>query len=442
MNASNQTDPERRMAARGGEAEVDPPSQASPDAIPWPGPKPPPKGLGPRVWLYISILVSTFVLALWVAIWWSKRGGDSAEWSRVHEYAAGLAEVQGLIREGQRDRAASLLKARGTPTGRGWEWEYLGRLAVGEDPDRAVARHDLPINIKDAGWISEGDRAVLVHDRGAQVWDLSTHEILHAIPMIDTDDQAAIPAVGDWKMISVGGANRSVRIRGLGGGASEAAELGQQDLPIRTAAISSSGVLLACGSAAPSYEFVIWDLVTKKARVRTRNIKATALGWEPQGRGILIGTEEGAIICYRGTPWRIQFRMDAHPKGIVDVESSPAGAGYATIGGEGDVRLWDNWGRPIVSVSRGEGAAATDLTYSPDGGRLVIARADGSLEVIDAKTGISLLVIPSAEPDAPQRPVHARFDAAGDRLMVADGREIRILGRRPAADGEPALTAP
>jgi hypothetical protein len=125
------------------------------------------------------------------------------------------------------------------------------------------------------------------------------------------------------------------------------------------------------------------------------------------------------------------------------VEACPNGNGFATAGEDGEVRLWDNWGRRISAIGREEGRGdATDLAYTPDGLRLAIARSDGGLQVIDAKTGISLLAIPDAVPGAPGRPVRLRFDAGGGRLLVADGREIRIFGGGGESEAQPALTAP
>lgn len=413
--------------------------------LPWPGPKPPPKGLDPRVWLYIGILFATFVLALWIGIWWSTRGGDSLERSRTLEYAASLEEAGRLLRDGDGGKAAAILKAREDFPGRGWEWGYLTKKAEGAPAERTVVRLEQPIALEDVGWIAEGDRLILRFDRGIQLRDSESGQVLQAISLVETEDQIAIPAAAGWKMIALRGAMHTVEVRNLGGGPVEDVELGLQADPIHSAAISGSGSLLATASIAPSHEFVIWDLVTKKARVRARNIKTSALAWEPQGRGVLIGTEEGRVVCYRGTPWRVQFQMDAHPGKVVDVAACPDGHSFATAGADGEVRIWDNWGRRISEIVREEGRGdPTDLAYTPDGLRLAIARSDGGVQVIDAKTGISLLSIPppaGGSGDSGRR-ARLRFDPAGGRLLVADGREIRIFGEGTPPGAEPALTAP
>ncbi|HEX8914182.1 MAG TPA: protein kinase [Humisphaera sp.] len=206
----------------------------------------------------------------------------------------------------------------------------------------------------------------------------------------------------------------------------------------------------------------VWDRAAADPDRPTLRLAGNAKGFtgavalSPDGGAAAAGDQTGTLVGWdlaAGTP---RSKPLAHAGAIYTVRFHPTGTRVATSGTDGWVRVW-SWpeldlvaearadvepirdlayspdGRwlAVAGTSRStlrdaatlaeahplsaEGDAAASVAFHPDGSRLVAAAADGALRVWDVETGIELVTIRAAKPDA----WRAFFTGDGGALVTA-----------------------
>jgi WD40 repeat protein len=163
-------------------------------------------------------------------------------------------------------------------------------------------------------------------------------------------------------------------------------------------AFNSDGRWLAAGDSGG--QVAVWDAV-KGEVVRTwrgHNSWVRAVGFRPDGRRLATGGGDGTILVWEVVTGQKSLSLPG-PRGVVwGLVWSPDGRwlisahwpqqeGPRPETGPAEVRLWDTatgQGRPVLGP-KVLGGRVHDLALSPDGGRLVTAHGDGTVQIWSVK---------------------------------------------------------
>ncbi|RUL88717.1 WD40 repeat domain-containing serine/threonine protein kinase [Tautonia sociabilis] len=229
---------------------------------------------------------------------------------------------------------------------RGWEWDYLRRLAG--QPSLTFRGHDREVcrlafrpggrEIASAQW---GGRLIL--------WDPSSGAV-----RLDLDGS---PDPGITGPLSRGVFGLAFRPDGR--------SLAAQGPDLRVALLDAdSGRLLL--------EF------------EGDHGAVTDLAFSPDGRTLAAATAMHALLLWRVEDGKLlAHRPRAHAGSVADVEFSPDGRTLASASNDGEIRLWDPLldGEPVVL--QGHEGPVRALAFPPDGRSLASAGADGTVRLWD-----------------------------------------------------------
>lgn len=172
-------------------------------------------------------------------------------------------------------------------------------------------------------------------------------------------------------------------------------------LSARGLALSPDGSLLAAGESidwrllglSSSWGTTLWNTADGRVVRRFGNEMADALAWHPGGELIAVGG--GDLIEITDLAGTVQMRLTGHGHSgagsgmILDLAFTSDGSLLASLSNDGTVRLWEIGADvcapgKILDVRR---LSATALSFSPDGGELVIVGPDGPPQRWDPLTG-------------------------------------------------------
>jgi WD40 repeat protein len=184
----------------------------------------------------------------------------------------------------------------------------------------------------------------------------------------------------DGRVLAIGGSGRVVRLVDT----STASDLGElqpdgEDSAAHVA-ISPDGRYLAAGGS--SGTVTIWDRRDqRRLGALAGPAPITTLDFAPDGSTLAAGDARGRVWLWTIPVWTRRILLAAYePRyGVTALAFSPDGTSLASSSPlEGCVRLWDpSDGRSLGTIPRSTGTVRA-LAFSPDGGLLAIAQADGS----------------------------------------------------------------
>lgn len=184
----------------------------------------------------------------------------------------------------------------------------------------------------------------------------------------------------------------------------------------------------------------VWDMTTRTS-VWTRTI-AAGLGsaeWHADGQRVALGTRTGDVeIAGVGGGEAAQAMPKLHPVHVTCIAVDASGERMASASSR---RILCSNARGEVQwrIERAHEGWVSALAYSPDGGTVASAGADGDIELWDAATGHHVRTLLGHR----HTPLALAFTADGTRLVSAGGydREIMIWSI-PAGDHLLSLTPP
>ena len=207
----------------------------------------------------------------------------------------------------------------------------------------------------------------------------------------------------------------------------DAAEPEARLVPYRLAFSPDAKTLAVVGTVAGKPSLDLWDVAARRRLWRVSLTTASrGLAWA-DGKTLLVASGP-AVLAIDAVDGKTRRSLKPHGKAVVAMAVSKDGKTLATAGDDRTVRVRD-WkaDRPIVKCE-GDAGAASCLSFSPDGKRLLAANGKGVV-LWDATTGIRLREI---NPSHFHVPV-AMFDGAEVVAGSYDGA-VRVFD---AESGKP-----
>lgn len=97
------------------------------------------------------------------------------------------------------------------------------------------------------------------------------------------------------------------------------------------------------------------------------------------------GSDDNSIVLHTAVPFKYDKIINTHTRFVRDVQFSPDGAVFASVGSDGKLFLYDGKDGTVQKEADGaEGRSLMGLSWAPDSARLVTAGADGVVALWDA----------------------------------------------------------
>jgi len=172
----------------------------------------------------------------------------------------------------------------------------------------------------------------------------------------------------------------------------------------------------------------IWETATGKEHRRLDHKKSDVLTakFSHDGRQVVTGSESGYARLWNAETGQLVEILEDHMSSVHRASFSSDDRNVLTVSSNGSARLWHAApGKPRAIL---QGKAGTGIgigvigesivaVYAPDGGRVAMASADGTVQISSAATGAHLRTI-----QAHQSAIYSvRFSPDGRRLATAGG---------------------
>ncbi len=192
----------------------------------------------------------------------------------------------------------------------------------------------------------------------------------------------------DGRTLASGSFDGTIRLWDVAGGQPPGPPLEGHEGWVRGVAFSPDGQTLA--SASDDSTVRLWDVSTREA-VGEPLVGHGGPVWDvafsPDGQTLASGGSDGDVLLWSASvPHRLGQRLLAEPGPVNRVAFSPDGSLLAVAGGQlsgssedNFLHLWDMGDGTRVAAWEAPGRQMTAAAFSPDGRKLVSARADGML---------------------------------------------------------------
>lgn len=181
----------------------------------------------------------------------------------------------------------------------------------------------------------------------------------------------------------------------------EAASLPGPSQKMRRVEFSPDGKLLVAGGS--QAELLVYDVQGKNLTARIPyGTEVTATAFLPDSQTIVLAGYDGSLGLWSLSSKNRIVRYAGHQSGnndsrfIYNVALAPDASVVASAGVDGHVMLWSTTSisphKPLLEIGS-KNVEAFQSALSPGGSRLVIARADKTVDILDTKTGQVLKTI-------------------------------------------------
>jgi hypothetical protein len=285
------------------------------------------------------------------------------------------------------------------------------------------------------------------------VWDLEAktrrHDLRGHADQILTADLAP-----DGRTLATGSYDRLVKLWDIAVG-KELRTLKEHTDAVYSVAFSPDGQSVA--SAGGDRTAKVWDTATGRRRVSLSDATAElyAVAFAPDNRTVLAGGVDRSIRAWKveGEAATLVRTAFAHDAAVLRLVVTPDGKSLVSSGEDRMIKLWDLATLEPRASLKNQPDWPMALAVRPDGGAIAVGRYDGSLALVDPKSGeetVALRAAPTSEPKEPAKPELARnatLNPPGPR-GAARGSTVKValsglgVGRAEAIRfPEPGITA-
>lgn len=369
-----------------------------------------------------------------------------AETTGQLKYAAVMSDADRQWRTGKVAETKRLL-LEAPPAWRNWEWDLLNWRCGAENQSWSrqggSEKQSLPLRSSAMflAWRPDGKALAVSSNVGhVQVWDPATGKVLRAFfPAPGYTGGVAWLAGG--KQLAAACADGQVRLWDPASGkqlrtfSGAPPGTGKSGRVITELAVSADEhQLLTVGGDLNVKGWVrLHDLTTGRLvkSFAGHGSIIDAVAFTPDGKGFATVGRDGMVYLWdasQSTPIR---SMRGHGSGfrfVYDVVFSPDGRTLATSGEGGLVQLWDSKAAKILRTFRSTGSDVRAVAFSPDGSLLAGVAVDGAATLWEVATGRRITVFRG---DTPLM-LSVGFSPDGKRLATsgADGAKIWDLRTR------------
>lgn len=143
----------------------------------------------------------------------------------------------------------------------------------------------------------------------------------------------------------------------------------------------------------------VCDVESGRTLFETRKPAAMSSGygvdWSPDGRIFAVGG--GGVFLYNASDYKLIKTLSGHRSEVFCVEYDPTGQRIASVGGDGNLIIWDAaTGDPLLRIPHEGEEGLEHLEWSPDGRRIAVTSKTGSLYIWGS-------------PDMPEMPENVDF---------------------------------
>jgi eukaryotic-like serine/threonine-protein kinase len=227
---------------------------------------------------------------------------------------------------------------------------------------------------------ADGTKLLTASDDGSvKVWDSATGKMIRNIPTGVPVRSAAISSSGN--LIAIGDRFGTVRIWSL---ADEKPTVSyEQKSTVNTVAFSADEMMVA--SAGSDGSVILWDmpLDRKKFNLSVHTSPVYGLGFSPDGDQLITASWDSSAVIWDLKTGSMKRKLMAHEEGVWGAQFAPCGKIVATSGQDGKARLWNaETGEQLASFGRHKGTIHA-VRFTNDGKTLITAGRDGTVRLWD-----------------------------------------------------------
>lgn len=164
-----------------------------------------------------------------------------------------------------------------------------------------------------------------------------------------------------------------------------------QNIHINSISFSPDGAMIAAGSDtqwARVYRLADRQVV---AELTDSGADFSTVAFAPDGATLALGGDNGAITLWRTSDWSRAATLKGHHQGVRSIAWAPAGDRLYSAGLDRSVRSWDPAFSGYGGVHGRYGLNNYSVAFSPDGAQLACSSSDGTIGLVDSRTGAETL---------------------------------------------------
>jgi len=266
--------------------------------------------------------------------------------------------------------------------------------------------------------------------RPARIWDVTTGEMLRALPV---NDGRFVGFAPDGLRVLCGGSNGDAALWDVADGTSVRNFKGSQ-FYLHGGALNSDGTRIA--TASQDKVLRIWDATAGRLlnELRGHNSNSYSIytvAFSPDGSKVATGGADNTLRLWNVAAGQLIHTLECEGQ-VTGVAFSPDGTRVAGAGTWKSVKLWDvATGQPLLNLPEVHGGTIWAVTFSPNGRRIVSGDATGTLLISNSDNGRTLLTI-----DSEQKGIWGlAWSPNGNTIASAGGDgTIRLWGTRANTD--------